>query len=51
MARAVEQITSSRGVKVEEDTRDNNNLLLQAGLEEVEAVSDRLGKALEVQPP
>jgi hypothetical protein len=51
VAWAVEQITSSRGVEVEEDTRNNNNLLLQTGLEEVEAVSDSLGKALKVQPP
>jgi hypothetical protein len=51
VAWAVEQITSSRGVEIEEDTRDNNNLLFQAGLEEVEAVGDSLGKALEIQPP
>lgn len=50
VARAVEEITSTRGVQVEEDTGYNNDLLLQTGLEEVEAVGDRTGKTLEVEP-
>ena len=50
VARAVEEITSTRGVQVEEDTGYNNDLLLQTGLEEVEAVDDRTGKTLEVEP-
>jgi hypothetical protein len=50
VARAVEQVTATRWVEVKEDTRDNNNLLLQAGLEEVKTISDRARKTLEVEP-
>jgi hypothetical protein len=50
MAGAVEEITTTRGVEIEEDTGHNNDLLLQTGLEEVETVGNRLGKTLEVQP-
>jgi hypothetical protein len=50
MAGAVKQITTTRGVEVEEDARHDNHLLLQAGLEEVQAVGDGAGETLEVQP-
>ena len=50
MARAVEQVTTTRGVQVEEDTGHNDDLLLETGLEEVEAVGDGLGETLEVEP-
>lgn len=50
MARRVKQVTTTRGVQVEEDTRHHNDLLLQTGLEEVQAVRDGLGQTLEVQP-
>lgn len=51
VARAVKQVTSSRGVKVEEDTGNDDDLLFQTRLEEVEAVGDGIGEALQVQPP
>lgn len=50
VARAVKQITTTRWVEIEEDTGYYNDLLLQASLEEVEAIRDGLGKTLEVQP-
>lgn len=50
VARAVKQVTAARGVQVEEDTRNHNHLLLQTGLEEVEAVRNRLGETLQVKP-
>lgn len=50
MARAVKEITTTRGVQVEEDTGHNNDLLLETGLEEVETVGDGLGETLKVQP-
>lgn len=50
MARAVEEITTTRRVKIEEDTGNDDNLLLETGLEEVQTVRDGLGKTLEVQP-
>lgn len=50
MARAVEEISTTRGVQVKEDTWHHNHLLLQTGLEEVETVGNGLGKTLEVQP-
>ena len=50
VARGVEQVTPTGGVEVEEDAGDDDDLLLQAGLEEVEAVGDGAGQALEVQP-
>ena len=43
VARRVEQISSLAGVEVEEDTRDNNNLLFQTSLEEVQTIVDALG--------
>lgn len=51
MARAVEEITTAGGVEVEENAGDDNDLFRQAGLEEVEAVSNGLGESLEVKPP
>lgn len=51
VARAVKEVTSSRGVQVEEDAGNNNDLFFQTGLEEVEAVGNGIGEALEVQPP
>lgn len=50
VARTVKQISATRGVQVEEDTGDDDNLLLQTSLEEVQAVGDRTGQTLEVQP-
>lgn len=50
MARAVKQISSSCRVQIEEDTRDNNNLLLETGLEEIQTVGDGAGQTLEIQP-
>lgn len=38
MAGAVEEITTTRGVEIEEDTGHNDDLLLETGLEEVETV-------------
>lgn len=51
VAGAVKEITTARGVQVEEDTGHNDDLLLQTSLEEVETVGNRLGKTLQVQPP
>lgn len=51
MAGTVEQITTARRVEIEEDARHDNDLLLETGLEEVEAVGDGLGETLEVEPP
>lgn len=50
MAGRVEEVTTARGVEVEEDAGDDNDLLLQTSLEEVEAVRDGTGETLEVQP-
>jgi len=50
MARAVKQISSSSGVEIEENARNDDNLLLETGLEEVQTVGDGAGKTLEVQP-
>jgi hypothetical protein len=51
MAGTVEKITTTRGVQVEEDTGHDNDLLLQTGLEEVQAIRDGVGQTLEIQPP
>lgn len=51
MAGTVEQITTARRVEVEEDARHDNDLLLETGLEEVEAVGDGLGETLQIEPP
>lgn len=50
VAGAVEEITTARGVQVEEDTGHNDDLLLETSLEEVETVGNSLGKTLQVQP-
>lgn len=50
VARTVEKITAASRVQVKEDTRHDNDLLRQAGLEEVEAVGDLFRQTLEVQP-
>lgn len=50
MAGGVEEVAAAGGVQVEEDARDDDDLLLEAGLEEVEAVGDGTGEALQVQP-
>lgn len=50
MAGGVKQITATRGVEVKEDAGDDNDLFLETGLEEVEAVGDGIGQTLEVQP-
>nr|POE47029.1 hypothetical protein CFP56_00361 [Quercus suber] len=50
MAGAVEEIAALAGVEVEEDARHDDDLLLQAGLEEVEPVVDLAGQLLEIEP-
>ena len=50
VARRVEQVTTAGRIQIKEDTRHNNDPLLQTGLEEVETVRDRAGQPLEVQP-
>lgn len=50
VARGVEEVAAVRGVDVEEDAGDDDRLLLQELLEEREAVVQRSGKALEVEP-
>jgi hypothetical protein len=50
VAWAVKQVSATRGIQIEENSRNDNDLLLQTGLEEVETVGDGLGKTLEVQP-
>jgi hypothetical protein len=51
VARAVKQITTTRGVQVEEDTWHDNHLFFQTGLEEVEAVGNGIRETLKIQPP
>ena len=50
MARAIEQVAALGRVQVEEDARHDDDLLLEAGLEEVEAVADGVRQAAEVEP-
>ena len=50
MARAIKQVPAAGRVEVEEDARHDNDLLVEAGLEEVEAVRDGARQALEVEP-
>ncbi len=45
MARRIEQVPTLGRVQVEEDARDDDDLLLEAGLEEGEAVCDGFGEA------
>jgi len=40
MTRAIKEITTLRGVEIEEDARHNDDFLLEAGLEEVKSVGD-----------
>jgi hypothetical protein len=51
VARAVEQIATSRGVQIKEDAGNDNDLFFQTGLEEVEAVGDAFGESIEIEPP
>lgn len=50
VARTVEEIPTSGGVQIEEDTGHNNDLLLQTGLEEVQTVGDLAGETFQVEP-
>jgi len=50
VARAVKEVAAARGVEVKEDARDDNDLFLETGLEEVEAIRDGVRETLEVQP-
>ncbi len=46
----MEEVTTVRGVDVEEDAGNDDRLLLQELLEERETVVQRSGEALEVEP-
>lgn len=50
MARAVEQIPTLAGIKIEEDAGDDNDLLLETSGEEVQPVVDTLGQITEIKP-
>jgi hypothetical protein len=50
VARAVKQVSAARGVQVEEDARHDNDLLLQASLEEVETIGNGPRESLKVEP-
>ncbi len=50
VTRTVEQIAPLARVEIEEDAGHDDDLLFQARLEEVEAVADGVGHALEIQP-
>jgi len=50
VARRVEEVTTVRGVDVEEDARDDDRLFLEELLEEGQAVVERRGEFLEVEP-
>ena len=50
VARRVEEVAAVRGVDVEEDAGDDDRLLLEELLEEGEAVVERRGQLLEVEP-
>ena len=50
VARRVEQVPTPTRVEIEKDTRDNNDLLLETGLEEVEAIVNALGEVGQVEP-
>lgn len=43
MAGGIKQVTTTRGVEVKEDAGDYNDLFLETGLEEVQAVGDGIG--------
>ena len=50
MARAVKQVPATGRVEVKENAWHDNDLLVEASLEEVEAVRDGTGETLEVEP-
>jgi hypothetical protein len=50
MTRRIEQIPTLTRVQIEEDTRNNNDLLLETGLEEVQPVGNALGQIRQVEP-
>ena len=50
MTRTIKQISPLTRVQVKKDTRDDNDALFEAGLEEVQAVGDLVGKTFEVKP-
>jgi hypothetical protein len=50
MTWAVKQVPAPGGVQIEENTRDNNDFLLETRIEEVESIVDALGQAREIKP-
>lgn len=48
MARAVEEVATLRRVEIEEDARYNDHLLIEARMEEIQAVVDLLWQLLKV---
>lgn len=50
MARAIEQVAPLRRIEIEEDARHDDDLLLQARLEEFQPVADLRWQAARVQP-
>jgi hypothetical protein len=50
MARGVEKVTAARRVEIEEDSRHNDNLLSEAGLEKVETIRNGLRETFEIKP-
>lgn len=50
MARRIKQIPTLTRVQIEEDTRHNNDLLLQTSLEEVQPIIDRIRQIGKIQP-
>lgn len=50
MAGAVEQVPTTRGVQIKKDAWNNNHLLLEASLEEIQAIWDWARQPFKVQP-
>jgi len=50
MARRIEQIPTTARVQVEENTGNNNDLLLETSLEEVESVVNTFRQVRQVEP-
>jgi hypothetical protein len=50
MARTIKKITSLTRIKIEKDTRDNNDSLLKTSLEEVKSVRDSSWKTFKIKP-
>jgi len=50
VARRVKQIPAFRRIQIEEDTRHNNDLLLETSIEEVQTVVDALRERRQIQP-